>query len=88
MQTMRYGSEIYRTDSRHCKPDSVIRRGMAETDESKRSSTSWLRTLARFLRHSVQALGVTTPNPRRRLEFCEWVTMGALPDAVEGVLED
>lgn len=26
------------------------------------------RTLARFLRHSVQALGVTTPRPRRRLE--------------------
>lgn len=25
-------------------------------------------TLARFLRHSVQALGVTTPRPRRRLE--------------------
>lgn len=26
------------------------------------------RTLARFLRHSVQALGVTTPRPRRRFE--------------------
>lgn len=25
-------------------------------------------TLARFLRHSVHALGVTTPRPRRRFE--------------------
>lgn len=50
---------------------------------------SKLHTFARFLRHSVQALGVTTPSPRRRFEFCEWVTLAvAGPDAVEGVLED
>lgn len=37
-------------------------------------------TLARFLRHSVQALGVTTPRPRLRFEF--WaldVEPGVLP---------
>ena len=28
------------------------------------------RTFARFLRHSVQAFGVTTPSPRLRFEFC------------------
>jgi hypothetical protein len=48
-----------------------------------------LHTFARFLRHSVQALGVTTPSPRRRFEFCVWVTLAvAGPDAVEGVLEE
>jgi len=48
-----------------------------------------LYTFARFLRHSVQALGVTTPKPRRRFEFCGWlIVLGAVPEAVEGVFED
>jgi hypothetical protein len=48
-----------------------------------------LYTFARFLRHSVQALGVTTPKTRRRFEFCGWLmVLGAIPEAFEGVLED
>lgn len=39
------------------------------------------RTLARFLRHSVHAFGVTMPNPRRRFEFCE---LWAADEADEG----
>lgn len=44
-------------------------------------------TFARFLRHSVQALGVTTPRPRRRLELC-WALLfaAAEPEAFDGVL--
>jgi hypothetical protein len=48
-----------------------------------------LYTFARFLRHSLQALGVTTPKPRRRFEFCEWLMMsGAVTEAVEDMFEN
>ena len=46
------------------------------------------RTLARFLRHSVQALGVTIPSPRLRLAFCTlfvWFCV-VLPDVVEDMV--
>lgn len=36
------------------------------------------RTFARFLRHSVQALGVTTPRPRRLLEPAAVAGRGAV----------
>lgn len=47
-----------------------------------------LRTFARFLRHSVHALGVTTPKPRRRFEFCELAALVGGPEAIEVVVED
>lgn len=37
-----------------------------------------IRTLARFLRHSVQALGVTTPRPLLRFEF--WASLAVSLD--------
>lgn len=43
-------------------------------------------TFARFLRHSVHALGVTMPSPRRRLEFAGPTVLDeavAWPEAAE-----
>lgn len=41
-------------------------------------------TFARFLRHSVQAFGVTTPRPRRLFEYCE---LDGGPDALDDPVE-
>lgn len=46
-------------------------------------------TLARFLRHSVQALGVTTPRPRRLLEPAELLVVeGAIGVPALALLEE
>lgn len=57
-----------------------------------------MQTFARFLRHSVQAFGVTIPGPRLRLDCCDvgaaaGLGAGCLPDEVvagpdEGVADD